>query len=112
MRLESRPDLDALERSRLRASGEAFLYQPLTQAAVFKKFAAFGDDARQNLSRVAVDVVLAGERLSVAEVKFLERLYEALGMEPMPDPKSRTNGRRHSNAGDADDQIPVPSDDA
>ena len=82
VRLESRPDLDALERSRLRASGEAFLYQPLTQAAVFKKFAAFGDDARQNLSRVAVDVVLAGERLSVAEVKFLERLYEALGMDP------------------------------
>lgn len=70
------------ELSRLRAYGLALRYDLPKQQAVWKRLSTLSAIARTSIAQLGVSLVLSDGQISASEVKFLERLYTALGLDP------------------------------
>lgn len=77
--IRSFPGVGGVERGRLMAYASTLLRDPAAQQSAIKKLANIGADARASAVRAATSAVLADGHAAPDEVKFLERLYKALG---------------------------------
>ncbi|PBB84548.1 TerB N-terminal domain-containing protein [Mesorhizobium sp. WSM3876] len=82
--IRSFPGMGGVERGRLMAYASTLLRDPAAQQSAIKKLGSIGTDARASAVRAATSAVLADGHAAPDEVKFLERLYKALGY-PMED---------------------------
>ena len=80
--LISFPEITDLDRSRLRAHALALLANPTNLKAATKRLCALPEEQRQAALTSAVRAVLADQRITPSEVRFLEGLYKALGIPP------------------------------
>lgn len=80
-----------LDRTRLRAHASALLANPSKVKAATKRLTELPEAERQAALASAVRAVLADQRISPAEVRFLEGLYKALGL-----PQDEVYSRLHS----------------
>jgi hypothetical protein len=80
-----------LDRTRLRAHAMALLANPSKVKAATKRLTELPEAQRQAALASAVRAVLADQRISPAEVRFLEGLYRALGL-----PQDEIYSRLHS----------------
>jgi uncharacterized membrane protein YhaH (DUF805 family) len=80
-----------LDRTRLRAHASALLANPSKVKAATKRLTELPEAERQAALTSAVRAVLADQRISPAEVRFLEGLYKALGL-----PQDEVYSRLHS----------------
>lgn len=92
--LASFEGISDLDRTRLRAHSMALLANPSKVKAATKRLSELPEVQRQAALASAVRAVLADQRISPAEVRFLEGLYKALGL-----PQDEVYSRLHS--GDA-----------
>ncbi|WP_336618917.1 TerB N-terminal domain-containing protein [Mesorhizobium sp. WSM4962] len=77
--IRSFPGVGGVERGRLMAYASTLLRDPAAQQSAIKKLGSIGADARASAVRSATSAVLADGHAAPDEVKFLERLYKALG---------------------------------
>ncbi|TPI60613.1 hypothetical protein FJ420_06840 [Mesorhizobium sp. B3-1-3] len=77
--IRSFPGMGGVERGRLMAYASTLLKDPAAQQSAIKKLGSIGADARASAVRSATSAVLADGYAAPDEVKFLERLYKALG---------------------------------
>ncbi|AZO23542.1 hypothetical protein EJ070_24615 [Mesorhizobium sp. M1E.F.Ca.ET.045.02.1.1] len=77
--IRSFPGVGGVERGRLMAYASTLLRDPAAQQSAIKKLGNIGADARASVVRAALSAVLADGHAAPDEVKFLERLYKALG---------------------------------
>ena len=77
--LRSMPDLSMAERMRLLVYAGLLLKDAPRQQAVMHKLSKLSETERTNVAQSAIRSVLADGRTSPGEVKFLEKLYRALG---------------------------------
>jgi uncharacterized membrane protein YhaH (DUF805 family) len=89
--LVSFPEISDLERSRLRAHALALLANPSKLKAATKRLCELPEKQREAALASAVRAVLADQRISPSEVRFLEGLYKALGL-----PQDEVYSRLHS----------------
>lgn len=89
--LLSFPDISDLDRSRLRAHALALLANPAKLKAATKRLCELPEAQRQAALTSAVRAVLADQRVTPSEVRFLEGLYKALGL-----PQDEVYSRLHS----------------
>jgi uncharacterized membrane protein YhaH (DUF805 family) len=89
--LVSFPEISDLDRSRLRAHAMALLANPSKLKAATKRLCELPERQRQAALASAVRAVLADQRITPSEVRFLERLYKALGL-----PQDEVYSRLHS----------------
>ena len=80
--LVSFPAISDLDRSRLRAHALAMLANPSKLKAATKRLCELPEKQRQAALSSAVRAVLADQRITPSEVRFLEGLYKALGLSP------------------------------
>lgn len=78
--LASLPDLDEVERTRLRAHAEALLADPPKRKEAIARMVALPLRERRRVTQSAVAAILADGRVLPAEVRFLEHLHTALGL--------------------------------
>ena len=89
--LVSFPEISDLDRSRLRAHAMALLANPSKLKAATKRLCELPALQRQAALASAVRAVLADQRITPSEVRFLEGLYKALGL-----PQDEVYSRLHS----------------
>lgn len=89
--LVSFPEISDLDRSRLRAHAIALLVNPSKLKAATKRLCELPEMQRQAALGSAVHAVLADQRITPSEVRFLEGLYKALGL-----PQDEVYSRLHS----------------
>lgn len=89
--LTSFPEISDLDRSRLRAHALALLANPSKLKAATKRLCELPEKQRQAALASAVRAVLADQRITPSEVRFLEGLYKALGL-----PQDEVYSRLHS----------------
>jgi uncharacterized membrane protein YhaH (DUF805 family) len=89
--LLSFPDISDLDRSRLQAHALALLANPTKLKAAIKRLCELPEEQRQAALTSAVRAVLADQRVTPSEVRFLEGLYKALGL-----PQDEVYSRLHS----------------
>jgi uncharacterized membrane protein YhaH (DUF805 family) len=89
--LVSFPEISDLDRSRLRAHAMALLANPSKLKAATKRLCELPEKQRQAALASAVRAVLADQRITPSEVRFLEGLYRALGL-----PQDEVYSRLHS----------------
>jgi len=89
--LASFPEISDLDRSRLRSHAMALLANPSTLNAPTKRLCEWPEIQRQAALTSAVRAVLADQRITPSEVRFLEGLYKALGL-----PQDEVYSRLHS----------------
>ncbi len=89
--LISFPEISDLDRSRLRAHALALLANPSKLKAATKRLCNLPEMQRQSALTSAVRAVLADQRITPSEVRFLEGLYKALGL-----PQDEVYSRLHS----------------
>jgi len=89
--LVSFPEILDLDRSRLRAHALALLANPSKLKAATKRLCELPENQRQAALASAVRAVLADQRITPSEVRFLEGLYKALGL-----PQDEVYSRLHS----------------
>jgi uncharacterized membrane protein YhaH (DUF805 family) len=89
--LVSFPEISDLDRSRLRAHAMALLANPSKLKAATKRLCELPERQRQAALASAVRAVLADQRITPSEVRFLEGLYKALGL-----PQDEVYSRLHS----------------
>ncbi len=89
--LISFPEISDLDRSRLRAHALALLANPSKLKAATKRLCELPEMQRQAALTSAVRAVLADQRITPSEVRFLEGLYKALGL-----PQDEVYSRLHS----------------
>jgi uncharacterized membrane protein YhaH (DUF805 family) len=89
--LVSFPEISDLDRSRLRAHAMALLANPAKLKAATKRLCELPEIQRQAALTSAVRAVLADQRITPSEVRFLEGLYKALGL-----PQDEVYSRLHS----------------
>ena len=89
--LISFPEISDLDRSRLRAHALALLANPSKLKAATKRLCELPEKQRQSALASAVRAVLADQRITPSEVRFLEGLYKALGL-----PQDEVYSRLHS----------------
>ncbi|KUO52821.1 MAG: hypothetical protein APF82_07905 [Sphingomonadales bacterium BRH_c42] len=89
--LVSFPAISDLDRSRLRAHALALLANPSKLKAATKRLCELPGEQRQAALTSAVRAVLADQRITPSEVRFLEGLYKALGL-----PQDEIYSRLHS----------------
>jgi uncharacterized membrane protein YhaH (DUF805 family) len=89
--LVSFPEISDLDRSRLRAHALALLANPSKLKAATKRLCELPEMQRQAALTSAVRAVLADQRITPSEVRFLEGLYKALGL-----PQDEVYSRLHS----------------
>jgi uncharacterized membrane protein YhaH (DUF805 family) len=89
--LVSFPAISDLDRSRLRAHALALLANPSKLKAATKRLCELPEEQRQAALNSAVRAVLADQRVTPSEVRFLEGLYKALGL-----PQDEIYSRLHS----------------
>jgi tellurite resistance protein len=78
--LRAIPSLSDAEQRRLLAYAVALLKDPPKQQSAFNRLAKLGERERARVVESAIAAVLADGRVTPTEVKFLERLYKALGL--------------------------------
>jgi uncharacterized membrane protein YhaH (DUF805 family) len=89
--LVSFPEISDLDRSRLRAHALALLANPSKLKAATKRLCELPEMQRQSALASAARAVLADQRITPSEVRFLEGLYKALGL-----PQDEVYSRLHS----------------
>jgi hypothetical protein len=89
--LVSFPEISDLDRLRLRAHAMALLANPSKLKAATKRLCELPEIQREAALASAVRAVLADQRISPSEVRFLEGLYKALGL-----PQDEVYSRLHS----------------
>lgn len=89
--LTSFPEISDLDRSRLRAHALALLANPSKLKAATKRLCELPEKQRHAALTSAVRAVLADQRITPSEVRFLEGLYKALGL-----PQDEVYSRLHS----------------
>ena len=89
--LISFPEISDLDRSRLRAHALALLANPSKLKAATKRLCELPAVQREAALASAVRAVLADQRITPSEVRFLEGLYKALGL-----PQDEVYSRLHS----------------
>lgn len=89
--LVSFPEISDLDRLRLRAHAMALLANPSKLKAATKRLCELPEKQRQAALASAVRAVLADQRITPSEVRFLEGLYKALGL-----PQDEVYSRLHS----------------
>lgn len=89
--LVSFPEISDLDRARLRAHAMALLANPSKLKAATKRLCELPETQREATLASAVRAVLADQRISPSEVRFLEGLYKALGL-----PQDEVYSRLHS----------------
>jgi uncharacterized membrane protein YhaH (DUF805 family) len=89
--LVSFPEISDLDRARLRAHAMALLANPSKLKAATKRLCELPERQRQAALASAVRAVLADQRITPSEVRFLEGLYKALGL-----PQDEVYSRLHS----------------
>jgi hypothetical protein len=89
--LVSFPEISDLDRSRLRAHAMALLANPSKLKAATKRLCELPERQRQAALASAVRAVLADQRITPSEVRFLEGLFKALGL-----PQDEVYSRLHS----------------
>lgn len=77
--LRALPDLSTTERMRLLAYAGLVLKDAPRQQAVMNKLAKLPEETRKQVAQSAIAAVLADGHASPGEVRFLEKLYKALG---------------------------------
>lgn len=77
--LRALPDLSTTERMRLLAYAGLVLKDAPRQQAVMNKLAKLPEETRKQVTQSAIAAVLADGHASPSEVRFLEKLYKALG---------------------------------
>ncbi|WP_296745750.1 TerB N-terminal domain-containing protein [Mesorhizobium sp.] len=77
--IRSFPGVGGVEHGRLMAYASTLLRDPAAQQSAIKRLGSIGADARASAVRAATSAVLADGHAAPDEVKFLERLYKALG---------------------------------
>lgn len=85
------PEIYEIERARLRAHALALLANPSKLKAATKRLCELPEKQRQAALASAVRAVLADQRITPSEVRFLEGLYKALGL-----PQDEVYSRLHS----------------
>lgn len=85
------PEIYEVERTRLRAHALALLANPSKLKAATKRLCELPEKQRQAALASAVRAVLADQRITPSEVRFLEGLYKALGL-----PQDEVYSRLHS----------------
>lgn len=85
------PEIYEVERTRLRAHALALLANPAKLKAATKRLCDVPERQRQAALASAVRAVLADQRITTSEVRFLEGLYKALGL-----PQDEVYSRLHS----------------
>ncbi|WP_414470629.1 TerB N-terminal domain-containing protein [Microvirga sp. M2] len=78
--LRSLSGISDIERARLLAYAAVMMQDGLRQQAVLNKISTLPEMDRQQIAQAAIGVVLADGHASPAEIKFLEKLYKALGL--------------------------------
>tara|TARA_R110002051_G_scaffold217501_1_gene281520 strand:+ start:12170 stop:15088 length:2919 start_codon:yes stop_codon:yes gene_type:complete len=78
--LSAVPELSEGDRVRLSVFGLWLMRDPPRQQAALTKLAGMTAEIRSGATRAAISAVLADGRVAPAEVKFLEKLYKALGL--------------------------------
>jgi tellurite resistance protein len=77
--LRAFPDLSPIEHARLLAYAGLLLNDAPRQQAVLNKLTKLPEQDRRQIAQSAIGAVLADGHASPGEVKFLEKLYQALG---------------------------------
>ncbi len=77
--LRTLPDLSTTERMRLLVYAALILKDAPRQQGVMNKLAKLPEEARKQVAQSAIAAVLADGHASPSEVRFLEKLYKALG---------------------------------
>jgi len=85
------PEIYEIERTRLRAHALALLANPSKLKAATKRLCELPEKQRQAALASAVRAVLADQRITPSEVRFLEGLYKALGL-----PQDEVYSRLHN----------------
>ena len=85
------PEISDLDRLRLRAHALALLANPAKLKTATKRLCELPELQRQAALASAVRAVLADQRITPSEVRFLEGLYKALGL-----PQDEVYSRLHS----------------
>ncbi|MCB1695185.1 MAG: TerB N-terminal domain-containing protein [Halioglobus sp.] len=89
--IESNASLSDVEKLSLRAYMRWRLNTPADMTGLKRRLATMGPEAKQTASHILISVALADNAVATAEIKHLEQLYTALGLD-----KSRVTGDIHA----------------
>jgi tellurite resistance protein len=95
-------DLSGVERARLIAFAVTIFNSPPKQARVMKRLAERSDAEREAIANAAVAVIGGADSVNPGEVKFLERLHNALGL-----PKERVYSELHRATPRSDEPVAI-----
>src|SRR5262249_41910316 len=102
--LQAIEGLSPVERKRLMAQAAALLTGPPKQQGAFQRLAKLGKLDRERVTDAAIGAVLADGRVTASEIKFLERLYKALGL-----PREELYQALHRGGANHDEPIAIIS---
>ncbi len=100
--IRSVPDLGKVERARLIAYASVLLKDKSQNRFALQKLKALDDSAKRAVAKSATASILADGHASPAEGKFLERLYQTMGL-----PQDDVYSALHRGAVVIDDPVPV-----
>jgi len=101
-RIRSEGALSGLEQDRLAAFAETMLNSPPKRARVLSSLAEIGLEDRERTADAAIAVIADNRTIGPDEVRFLERLQQALGL-----PRDRFCSSLHHAAAAGDDAVRI-----